>query len=174
MVWSIKTLEKEKAEPEGDDFGQCKAFIFVIWQMFTLTSRLSAIVIVGYVFRYGVFFLAGHWLLLVLYYVYFQRPDVDAWFLEIIFLVVLETCPSLFHSISLEGILPNKSPKVIYMYIFIVVENIFMVILSVTIAPPDTKRVDVLKPTALGCLVGGTVLPFFSFVYYNKLYKCHL
>ena len=173
LVWSIRTLEKERVEDQGDDFGKRKAFTFMIWQMFTLISRLSTIVMVAYVFRYGVFFLAGHWLLMVLYHVFFQRLYVNACFPKFIFFPLLATYPSLFHSICLNGILPSESPKVdmIVAYIFIVVENILMVISCVTIAPPDIKHMDVLNPIALGCLVGGTVISFFSFLYYYKLSK---
>ena len=172
LIWSIKSLEKERVKDEGNDFGLCKVFVFVIWQMSTLISRLSAIVIFGYVFRYAVFFLAAQWLGKMLYYVFYRKFDVDAGFPKLIFFSLLATYPSLFHSISLKGIVPHKSPKVemIVAYIFIVAENILMVILSVVIQQQDKKHMDVLKSIVYGCLVGGTVISFFSFLYYNKPY----
>ncbi|XP_028410704.1 XK-related protein 6-like [Dendronephthya gigantea] len=163
LIWSIRTLEKERVGAFEDDFGFCEAFVLVIWQMFTLVSRLSAIVIISYVFRYAVFFLAGHWLLMVIYHVFFQRMGED--FLGLLFLSLLATYPSLFHSISLNDILSCKSPKaeMIVAYIFIVVENIVIVVLSLTIDIPDAKHMDVLKPIAYGCLIGGTSISFIFF-----------
>ena len=64
LAWSITTLEKERIEEE-EDYKLSAAFVFLIWQLSTLVSRLSAIILFAYVFRYYVIiFLAAHWLLL--------------------------------------------------------------------------------------------------------------
>ena len=50
-------------------------------------------------------------------------------------------------------------------YIFIHIENILIVALSSTIKLPDAKNMDVLKPIALWCHAGGTVVSFIFFLW---------
>ena len=165
LVWSIKTLEKERAEAEGGDFGLFKAFMFMMWHMFTLISRFSAIVLVGYMFRYPVFFLAGHWLLMVFYNVSFRRLDVDANFPKLLFLSLLTTYPSLFHSISLKGIFANKNPKLemIVAYISIVAENILMMASIFLIKHSDAEHLAV--AITVYPLILGTMISYFFFLF---------
>jgi hypothetical protein len=169
LTWSIWTLEKERATDEARDFKSLHIALFLIWQLFTLVSRLFAIVLFAYVFRYYVIiFLAAHWLLLVvamlIIQIYYYAIDSLG---KSLLLSCLAGCPSLFH--SSETVLPTRKPKVemIVGYIFIVLENIIMVTLSLTIEMPDVSHMDVLTPVAIACVGGATFLSFiFIFVYY--------
>ena len=168
LAWSITTLEKERANEERD-FKPLHTTLFLIWQLFTLISRLSAIVLFAYVFRYYVIiFLAAHWLLLAVVILIIQRYDGTDSLGKSLFLSCLAGCPSLFH--SSETVLPTRNPKVEMLvgYIFVVLENIIMLIVFLTIEMPDIPHMDVLKPVAMACVIGGgTFLSLiFIFIYY--------
>ncbi len=166
LIWSIMTLEKERKIKEEGDYKLNAAVLFLIWQLSTLVSRLSAIVLFAYVFRYYVIiFLAAHWLLLLVAILiilerreYFGRKPL--------IFACLEAYPSLFH--SSETFLPTASPKVemIVGYILIMLENIIMVILSLTVEIPGLSHMYILKRVAISCIVGGSFLSFFIVLYY--------
>jgi hypothetical protein len=178
LAWSITTLEKERAIKKKDDmesrdivlppmrkFGPHETVFFLIWQLFTLISRLSAIVLFAYVFRYYVIiFLAAHWLLLVVIIFLIQRHGGES-FGKSLLLSLLAASPSLFH-VS-KTVIPTEHPKaeITIGYIFILVENIIMVTLSLTIEKPDVPHMDVLQPVAISCLVGGSVLSAIGFIF---------
>ena len=170
LAWSITTLEKERRTKKNGDFKSAATVLVLIWQLFTLISRLSAIVMIAYIFGYYVIiFIASHWLLLAVAILIIKRTESQLSCGISLLLSCLAAYPSLFHSLSLGEILPTRNPKVemIVGYIFIVVENIIMVTLSLTIEIPDTPHMDVLKPVAISCLVGGSILSFiFFFIYY--------
>ena len=172
LAWSITTLEKERAikkenvvESRGIKIGPIETVLFLIWQLFTLISRLSAIVLFAYVFRYYVIiFLAAHWLLLVVIIFLIQRHGGES-FGKSLLLSLLAASPSLFH-VS-KTVIPTEHPKaeITIGYIFILVENIIMVTLSLTIEKPDVPHMDVLQPVAISCLVGGSVLSAIGFIF---------
>ncbi len=157
LTWSITTLEKERKIKEEGNYNISSAVLFLIWQLFTLVSRLSAIVLFAYVFRYYVIiFLAAHWLLLSVAMITIQRREYNC--PGSLIFSCLAAYPSLFH--SSEIVLPTARPKVemIRGYIFMILENIVMVTLSVMIETQDVPNIDVLKPVALSCVIGGSVL----------------
>ena len=157
LTWSITTLEKERKIKEEGDYKISATVLFLIWQVFTLVSRLSAIVLFAYVFRYYVIvFLAAHWLLLSMAMLTIQTREYHCG--KSLIFSCLEAYASLFH--SSEIILPTASPKVemIMGYILIMLENIIMVTLSLTVEMQDVPHMDILKPVAISCLVGGSVL----------------
>ena len=163
LAWSITTLEKERKIEEEEDYKWRAAFVFLIWQLSTLVSRLSAIVIFAYVFRYYVIiFLVAHWLLLSVAMITIQRRQYDCG--KSLIFSCLAAYPSLFH--SSEVVLPTASPKVemIMGYIFMMLENIVMVTLSVTI---ETQDIDILKPIALSCVIGGSVLSMVFIIWHH-------
>ena len=164
LVWSITCLEKEREKRAGGSFNLCTTLLFIIWQFSTLVSRLSAIVIFAYVFRYHVFtFIAAH--LCILAVIAFIKTKGIAGLLS-----WLAVCPSVFHS-SLT-VLPIETPgiELILGYVSLLVENVILVSLSLTIDMPGALHMDVLKPYIISCLVGGTVLSIiFFFLYYAKL-----
>ncbi len=154
LAWSITTVEKERKIKENRHYKISAAVLFLIWQLFTLVSRLSAIVIFAYVFRYyAIIFLAAHWLLLAVAMLTIQTREYNC--PGSLIFSCLAAYPSLFH--SSEIVLPTARPKVemITGYIFMMLENIVMVTLSVTI---ETQDMDILKPVALSCVIGGSVL----------------
>ena len=68
---------------------------------------------------------------------------------------------SLFHFFSPEA-------ETIVWYIFITLENSVMVALSLTIEISDIPHMDILKPVAISCLVGGSVISIvFIVLYYS-------
>ncbi len=165
LAWSITTVEKERKIKEDGVYKLRAAVLFLIWQLFTLVSRLSAIVLFAYVFRYYVIiFLAAHWLLLFMAMLTIQRREYDCG--HSLYLSCLAAYPSLFH--SSETVLPTASPKVemIMWYILILLENIMMVTLSVTIETQDVADIDVLKPVALSGVIGGSVLSIVFIIWY--------
>ena len=153
LTWSIMTLEKERKIKEEGGYKLEVAVLFLIWQLFTLVSRLSAIVLFAYVFRYYVIiFLAAHWLLLFVAILTIQTRGYDCG-KSLIFSCVA-AYPSLFHSSEIA----SPKDEMITGYIFMMLENIIMVTLSLTIETQDVPDMDILIPVALSCVIGGSVL----------------
>lgn len=163
LAWSITSLEKTRRDKKKEKFNPLLGFCFLTWQLLTLISRLSAIVIVGYVFTYYVFILlAGHWLLQTIT-VLISHLLSDAKYSA---LAPLAAYPSLFH--SSVTVLPTANPKneMIIGFIFIVLENLIMVTLSAIIELPDVPYMETLRPIAIGCIAGGSIASFiFSLIF---------
>ena len=167
LAWSITTLEKEKKKRHSEELTLINAFLFWIWQMSTLISRLSAIVLFAYVFRYCVVIaLVAHWLILVWSIYLIERYNGSSSGKSIL-LSLMAGCSSLVH--SAENDLPTKCPKpeMIVGYIFLVLVSIIMVTLS--LITPDVAHMDVLKPVAIASAAGGT---FVSIVFCILYYFC--
>ncbi len=166
LAWSITTLEKERKIKKEGDYKLSAAFVFLIWQLSTLVSRLSAIILFAYVFRYYVIvFLPAHWLLLSMAMLTIQTREYDCG--KSLILSCLAAYPSLFH--SSENVLPTRNPKVemIMGYILILLENIVMVTLCLTVEIPGLPHMDILKPVVISCLADGSVVSMqFIFCYY--------
>ncbi len=164
LAWSITTLEKEKKIKEGD-YKLSAAFVFLIWQLSTLVSRLSAIVF--FCLRVSilrVIFLAAHWMLLSVTMLIIQTSK--HYCKDSLILSCLIAYPSLFHSSKTVLRIPTVSRKVemITGYIVIMLENIVMVTLSLTIEIPGLPHMDILKPVVIVCIIGGSVI---SISFYN-------
>ncbi len=174
LTWSITTLEKERIKiKEEGNYNISAAVLFLIWQLFTLVSRLSAIVLFAYVFRhYVIIFLAAHWLLLSVAMLTIQTREYDCG--KSLIFSCLAAYPSLFH--SSEIVLPTARPKVEMITVLILLENIVMVTLSLTIETQDVPNIDVLKPVALSCVIGGSVLSivFIIWYYWSVIYDMDL
>ncbi len=166
LIWSIMTVERERKIKKEENYKWSAAIVFLIWQLSTLVSRLSAIVIFAYVLRYYVIiFLVAHWLLLSMALLTIQRRDYNC--LGSLIFSCLAAYPSLFH--SSETVLPTASPivEMIMGYILILLENIAMVTLSLTIEIPDLPHMDILEPVIIVCIIGGSVPSiFFISLYY--------
>ena len=163
LAWSITCLEKARCDKKMKKFNLLLGFCFLTWQLLTLISRLSAIVMVGYVFTYYVFILlAGHWFLQTIT-VFIYNINSGA---KRKALAPLVAYPTLFHS-SIT-VLPTASPKNEMMmgFIFIVLENLIMVALSASIELPDVPNMETLRPIAIGCIAGGSIASFvFSMIF---------
>ncbi len=148
LTWSITKLEKEIIEEED-----CKisaAVCFLSWQVSTIVSRLFAIFLFAYVFRYyAIIFLVAYWLRIFVAILIIERRQYSCGE-SLIFGLVAYISP--FHVLSLEA------EGFVY-YIFIILENIAMVTLSLTIEISHLPHMDILKPAAISCLVGGSVIP---------------
>ena len=164
LVWSITCLEKEREKRAGGSLNLCTTFLLIIWQLSTLVSRLSAIVIFANVFRYHVFTFIGLHLCILAVIEFIKTKGIAG------LLSWLAVCPSVFHS-SLT-VIPIETPgiEMILGYVLLLVENVILVSLSLTIEMPGALHMDVLKPYVISCLVGGTVLSIiFFFLYYATL-----
>ena len=163
LAWSITTLQKERKIEEEGDYKLRAAVLFVIRQLFTLASRLSAIVIFAYVFRYYVIILfAAHWLLLAVKMSTMNRGEYSG--RKSLLLSSLAACTSLFHS---SEIALSTAMEMMMWYILILLENIFMVTLSLTFGTQDILHMDILKPVVISCIVGGS---FVSMIFIVKYY----
>jgi hypothetical protein len=163
LAWSITTLEEARATIGKRNLKLVETLLFVVWQLFTLVSRLFAIVLFAYVFRYNVFtFLAVHWLLLVVTMFIIQIYNEEC-FGKSLLLSLLAAFPFLFH--ASKTVIPTKDPKAEMNvgYIFLLVENIIMVTLSLAIKMPDVPHLNVWQLIAISCIVGGSVLSFIGF-----------
>ena len=170
LFLSIMTLEKERINKKDNKL----TFFFLIWQLSTLVSRLSAIVFFAYVFRYfAIIFLAAHWLLLALVLAMTIIQDEYSHCEHSLFFSCLAAYASMFH--STETIFPTASPKVemITGYIFIMLENIIMVTLSLTIEIPrlpfnstGLPHMDILEPLVISCVAGGSLVSIVFIVLY--------
>ncbi len=157
LAWSITTLEKEKKNKEQEDYNKSAAVCFLIWQLFTLVSRLSAIIIFAYVFRYYVIiFLAAHWLFVSVKMITTRTGEYSG--RKSLLLSCLAAYTSLFHS--------STAMEMIMWYILILLENIAMVTLSLTIVTQDVPHMDILQPVAISCVVGESVLSMIFIVLY--------
>ena len=162
LAWSITTLEKEKKNKEQEDYNKSAAVFFLIWKLFTLVSRLSAIVIFAYVFRYYVIiFLAAHWLFVFVTMITMHTGARGYSGRKSLLLSCLAAYTSLFHSSETAF---STAMGMIMWYILILLENIAMVTLSLTIETQDVPHMDILKPVAISCIVGESALPMMLLV----------
>ena len=160
LAWSITTLEKEKKNKEQEDYNKSAAVFFLIWKLFTLVSRLSAIIIFAYVFRYYVIiFLAAHWLFVSVMMITMHRGEYSG--RKSLLLSCLAAYTSLIHSSETAF---STAMEMIMWYILILLENIAMVTLSLTIETQDVPHMDILKPVAISCIVGESALPMMLLV----------
>ena len=166
LTWSITMLEKERALSKGKSLSFTEMVVFTFWQFFTLASRLPTLVISAYVFKYYVFFFVGGHLLVVWTLIGFLRDTCwircQSW---------IALYPSLFHS-SLT-IVPMEKPKneLILGYVLLLVENIILVSLSLTIEIPGNTHMNVLKPVAIWCLAGGSILSLIFCLFSHTCFK---
>ena len=171
LAWSIITLEKERRMKNYNDFDCIKGFMFLMWQLSTLVSRLFAIVLYAYVFRYYVIIpLAVHWLLLavtIFVIEVFVKSGESLW------LLLVATIPSVLH--SAESVLPVKHAKrgMTVGYVFLILSTIIMVTLSL-VTEMHVLHMDVLQPIAIASVAG--VLPlslcFGSYVIVETFASC--
>ena len=168
LAWSITTLEIERLLHEEGDYSLCAAAGFLVWQLSTLVSRLSAIVIVAYVFRhYVIIFLAAHWLIVTIAMLIIQLNKFSCG--KSFMLSCLASYPSLFH--SSETVLPTANSKVemVVGNISIIIENIACLVVVLAIDIPDVQHMDVLEPVTISCIAAGSVLSVIFLVIY---YRC--
>ena len=161
LTWSIMKLRKEIIEGEEDeDYKICTAVLFLIWQLSRIVTRLSAIVIFAYVFRYyAIIFLAAHWLFTFVTIKIIERRERSCGG-SLIFSCLVAYI-SLFHVFTPEA-------ETIVCYVFIILENIVMVALSLTVEIPGSPHMDKLQQVAILCLVGGSVISIvFIVLYYS-------
>jgi hypothetical protein len=198
LAWSMTFLEitknpNEAEEERNDDLRV--TVVLLIWQFFTLISRLSAIVIVAYVFRWFlILFLVLHLVVLVapavMYYrtvrteqngMNSQQNDQNHQSIcRIQIISIAVACyPFLFHSsksiLPQVSVLPPSFDKplkwrrdTLFGYLILVLANLCMLLFSLLIPTPDSPHMDLLKPVVIVCVVGGTFISglFYVLHYY--------
>ena len=161
LVWSITILEKERREDNDKEFTLTNALLFGMWQMSTLISRLSAIVLFAYVFPryYVIIFLAGHWLILVVTIFLIEMRNGGS-FGKSLLLSILAACSSLFH--SAENDLHTKRPmtEMIVGYLLLILMSFVMLVMSLirTTNTIDVAYMDVLMPIGIVSVLSGSIL----------------
>lgn len=185
LTWSITELEIARYTTCGG-LKLKEKVSFLVWQFFTLMSRLSAIVFFAYVFRYYVFLVVPvHWFPLVITIVIVQRKKIFTEANSTAKAVVasfLVSFPSFFHSPASFAPKEIRKANMILGYIFIVSGNIVMVVLCLTEGipkasptenlepvPETVPHMDVLKPIAISFLAVGSLMSSIFIVIYYKL-----
>ena len=166
LAWSITALERERRKRNNEEFTLINALLFWIWQMSTLISRLSSIVLFAYVFRYYVIIpLAAHWLILVVTIFLIEICDGGTSGKSLL-LSLMAGCSSLVH--SAENDLPTERPKpeMIVGYVFLILVSAIMLTLSLTIDMADVAHMDTLMPTGIALVAGGSFLSIVFCMYY--------
>ncbi|CAB4023590.1 XK-related 9 [Paramuricea clavata] len=176
LAWSITALEKASANKNSHNF-TLPATVFFTSELFSLLSRLFAIVAFGYVFKEHVFTaLAVH--CLTVHVVSWLNWKIDSAaeskceLVRFVFVSIVFSFPFLLH-------VPDKLTKgfssrrsVHYaLYSLISVENVLFAILAVTIPTPDAKHMSVLRLIVLSLVIIGVVLGTIFHIVYDKLLK---
>lgn len=173
LAWSITTLEKERRADEGDDFGLVATVVFMIWQLFTLISRLPLIILFIYVcifyyssIRYMIIFFQMHCALVAVLMIVTKKIINGHVRRTEEILAAMAAQPTLFHS-SQNTI--STGTDMIVGYIIIIVENIIMVILISTdvFILSFIPHIDILEPIAIFCTAGGSFLSLICFFCYH-------
>jgi hypothetical protein len=178
LAWSITALEKARINKNSHNFTLPATVVFFTSQLFSLSSRLFAIVAFGYVFKKHVFTaLAVH--LLMVYVVSWLKDDNPAeskcGLVGLFFLHIVFSIPFLLHvPDKLTKEFPSPRTVHIVLYSLISVENVVFAILAVTIPTPDVKHTEtncVLRPIVLPLVIIGVVLGTIFLIVYNKHLK---
>ena len=157
LTWSTTSLEKARRHDKKAPFGITVGFCFVLWQFFTLTSRLSVIVMLAHVFRGYVFiFLGIHCFLqsLILFILQIVRKKT---ILHSLSLSLLASVLTIFH-VS-EIVHPTKYPTTATGYYIILSENIAMM-LALLRELPNAPHMDVLEPIAIAVIMFGSLISY--------------
>ena len=175
LAWSITAFEKarETREPRHD-FKFKSTVILLLWQLSSLVSRLTAVVIFAYVFKGYVFLvLVFHMALLNGVITVRNARQRDLKSVVYFFLShCLLNVPFVYHSsvAALKWIRIECHPTILVNLVLISLENIVMVILSVKVSRPDAKHMDILEPVAISCVVTGLFLGTIFFVVFYRYY----
>ncbi|CAB4028888.1 XK-related 6 [Paramuricea clavata] len=175
LAWSMTALEKARVHKNRHNFTLPATVVFFTSQLFSLLSRLFAIVAFAYVFKEHVFTaLAVHWL--IVHVVSWLKIDLDfegkCDAVKLFFGYSIFSCRLILH-------VPNRLtkevsiPRTFYfvLYSIISVENVLLAILVVTIPIPDVKHMSVLRPIVLSLVIIGVVLGTIFLMVYNKHLK---
>ena len=190
LSWSITDVEITRRESTKWNCRNITEIVsFLLWQLFTLVSRLSAIVLFGYAFRYYVFMLFSLHLTLQSFFMlaHARERNQDANCSAKAFLsLLLISFPSIFHSPTSFAPKQIRKANMIVGYILITVENIAAVTLCFTIGigiiakkqgktddfyeplPTSVPHIDTLEPLVIPILAATSFMSaIFIVIYYN-------
>ena len=168
LAWSVTALEKERVAAKDRELNWETVLAFLIWQIFTLISRVSAIVIIAYVYRYyAIIFLVLHWLIFMAVMLLAIKTIQDNGLGSALFLSCLTGYTSLFH-FSKTDVLVTRSAntELCAGYFFLLIENAILLTLSFTYEIPETAHMDILKPVVTCCVVIGSFVSLIGFIFY--------
>jgi hypothetical protein len=175
LAWSITALEKARLNKEVHNFTLPATVVFFTSQLFSLLSRLFAIVAFGYVFKEHVFTaLAIHWLMMhfVSWLIGDGSDECKCNDVKLFFKNIVYSFPFLLHvSDRLVNNYSNRGTVHFVFHSLISVENVLFAILAVTIPIPDVKHMSVLRPIVLSLVIIGAVLGTIFLIVYNKFPK---
>lgn len=168
LVWSVTALEKERVAVRDRELKFEAVLAFLIWQIFTLISRVSAIVSIAYVFRYyAIIFLMLHWLIFMAVMLLAIETVEDNGLGSALFLSCLTGYTSLFH-FSKTDVLVTRSAntELCAGYFFLLVENAILLTSSFTYEIPETAHMDILEPAVISCVIIGSFVSLMGFIFY--------
>lgn len=175
IAWNVTAVEKSREEREPrHEFKFKSTMTFLLWQLSSLVSRLTAIVIFAYVFKSYVFLiLVFH--LAMLNSVITVRNARQYGFKDIVhffFTIFATNFPFVFHSSGtvLKWNRIECHPTIVMNQALTSLENIIMVILSVNVSTSDAKHMNILEPVAISCVVTGLLLSTIFFVLFHRYY----
>ena len=152
LTWSIVVLENERRKNNDVNFKCMKAFVFLIWQLSTLVSRLLAIVMFAYVFQYYVIFPLATHLLIVMGMIYRTEISPEGGVRKSLFSSFLFAISSLVHpAVSVRSVQHAKLGMIVG-YIFHILTTIIMYTISCT--APEKNGYN------LSGLCGYNLIPF--------------
>ena len=176
LAWSITALEKARLNKNSHNFTLPATVVFITSQLFSLLSRLFAIVAFAYVFKEHVFTaLAVHWLMVhVVSWLKIDKPDESKCMLVGLFFgYSIFSCLLMFIHVPDWLTKEFSSPRTVHfvLYSLISVENVLLAILAVTIPTSGVKHMSVLRPIVLSLVIIGVVLGTIFLIVYDKHLK---
>ena len=181
FAWSIIALEKARVNKNMQYFTLPAFVVFFTYQLFSLSSRLFAIVAFAYVFKEHVFTALAVHLLMVLVVLWLMDDGLvalardecnchDVVWSPLFY--IRSSFPFFLHVVPDMLTKESSSPGTLYyaLHSLISVENVLLAILAVTIPTPDAKHMSVLRPNVLSLVIIGVVLGTIFLIVYNKFF----
>ena len=145
---------------------------FFAWQLCSLFSRLPALVIFAYVFRYYVFIVFGvHWMVLIVVS-YVLNKDENNYTAGFYYTCV--SYPALFHisgnvsKLVLGDDFQYRGMAIIVYHVLLSLQNIVLVSLAVWVTPPRITHMEDLETLALSAVfLGSIAATLFMILYYR-------
>lgn len=180
LAFSITFLElarETKNKNELFKFGS--TLLFLLWQIFGLVARLSAIVTFAYILRYYVFCILGfHWFLVTMAIVIHRREEFkgEGAYACIFMLITSLFCvfPLLiFATEPLLSFYNNRRRNTFVAFVVLAIENTIMLALSFGVSKLDvvifsSRHQDLFWFVAATCVLGGLALETVSFLGYYR------
>ncbi len=179
LVWCITALEQARKGKNNDpNFKTGSAFAFLSWQFFAVVSRLFAIVIFAYVFKYYVVcVVVFHWLVVTIAIAIHRKDEFKGEGVGPVIFMFIASCFSVFPLVvfASEPLLPffkNRRFWTLIVSFVLAMEDAIILAVSVGMAKFDdtihVSHMELLLPVSIACVLGGIALEtVFCLVYYR-------